>query len=789
VKFTTNEAPETTIKTAKCWNGEMALDGDAANCPPRPSPVPEPTPPESVSSFLAGTRISTSNGEVSIESLSVGDKVLSFDPNSLKTSEDRVEKIYTKIADEYYFLKFDNGSELKVTAHHPIFINNKIFVEVRDLKVNDQVWTTTIPTKIISIQKVNSENKVYNLKISNNKTYFANGIGVHNKSNNSTNNDSSSCYSGGGCWVGQSDQQGTCIGNGTENGGYCCKNGAFKEGKCEVKSPLPQPTLTANLVRITYYRFNGSNVSCDATNQTVFSTQNIPEGSYESETDCFRAHQEDFKKASSKGGVFYKNNGDECVRDNQCPKGSYCAKSGFSEGQYTKSACTPEANKNIISLTKQCLQSGSKYVLADVYKESGGERIVFSGQGCTPPAEDLAYNTFVKDHKDIGSQLKADLDFILGYQGMTSNDILARGLAAADLLTFGSVVNLGKVNAKQNQLVGDQVNFDRVEAAARVGITVAGELLVGAPALAMATGGTFALSGATYIGGVSVLPAATGALALVEKIAENPNVKIATDLVTIGGFVQQGIACNNGDQDACANMFACSQIVGCLEAISKAGINLVEKPIESFVGNSIMRSLKNNPIYLEEETKLVEEIIKPVDKYIDQIPLPGPGPRCAGSRGGWCGFSSFLTETVSNEKGFNATSYQLADVAQTGKLPRLTRHAFSVVEGKGTSYLVDQTVGQFVNPVTGEIGGQFGGYGLLKNNKVTGQVSNTVIEKLINNGYVELTEKNMTEYLKLLTGNTPDSALSILQTSKVLPIDDVTITPRLMKNFYNVVNK
>jgi hypothetical protein len=226
VKFTTNEAPETTIKTAQCWNGDMAPDGDSANCPPKPSPVPEPTPPESVSSFLAGTKISTSKGEVSIESLSVGDNVLSFDPNSLKTSEDRVEKIYTKIADEYYFLKFDNGSELKVTAHHPIFTNKKLFIEVKNLKLGDEVWTTNISTKIISIQKINQQNKVFNLKVSNNQTYFANGIGVHNKNPDSVKKEPGSCI--GGCVV----TGGICISSGSEFGGSCCQGGNLVDGKC-----------------------------------------------------------------------------------------------------------------------------------------------------------------------------------------------------------------------------------------------------------------------------------------------------------------------------------------------------------------------------------------------------------------------------------------------------------------------------------------------------------------------------------------------------------------------------
>ncbi|MEK7587208.1 MAG: hypothetical protein AAB457_00050, partial [Patescibacteria group bacterium] len=169
-----------------------------------PSVAPTPTVPSGPSSFLAGTNIWTPNGLIPIETMQTGDAVYSFDPETQKIDIDYVEKVLTRISDHYYTIRLRDGIELFVTEKHPIYRgagyrspywNEDVavgtpqyegFEVVKHLRVGNTIYTFKGPTfkgaAIVSIVRFDSLSvPVFNLVVAGARTYFANGVAVHNK--------------------------------------------------------------------------------------------------------------------------------------------------------------------------------------------------------------------------------------------------------------------------------------------------------------------------------------------------------------------------------------------------------------------------------------------------------------------------------------------------------------------------------------------------------------------------------------------------------------------------------
>jgi len=128
-----------------------------------------------VGCFIKGTRIMTPKGEVSIERLKVGDFVVSFDEER-KMKFSKVTGLMKQKVDKLICL---NG---RVTAseEHPFRTNNG-FKKLGKLKEGDLIWTIIGWTKVHSLLTFYKTVSVYNLSVSGDETYFANGYGVHNK--------------------------------------------------------------------------------------------------------------------------------------------------------------------------------------------------------------------------------------------------------------------------------------------------------------------------------------------------------------------------------------------------------------------------------------------------------------------------------------------------------------------------------------------------------------------------------------------------------------------------------
>lgn len=140
--------------------------------------------------FRAGTMISTIMGDKPIEEIQVGDIV--------KTAHGYypVHNILTRKASkkETMCIKVDGVLPIYTTAEHPIWVrrvnhvsngkyiyNDAYWLNARDIaphdcvKLVDDTWV-----EVTSVQFLNTEYDVYNLTITENPTYYANGILVHN---------------------------------------------------------------------------------------------------------------------------------------------------------------------------------------------------------------------------------------------------------------------------------------------------------------------------------------------------------------------------------------------------------------------------------------------------------------------------------------------------------------------------------------------------------------------------------------------------------------------------------
>ena len=140
--------------------------------------------------FKAGTMVSTLIGDKPIEEIQIGDMV--------KTAHGYypVRNVLSRRASkkETMCIKVDGTLPIYTTVEHPIWVrrvdhvsngkyiyNDAYWLNARDLaphdcvKLIDDTWT-----EVISVQFLNTEYDVYNLTITENPTYYANGILVHN---------------------------------------------------------------------------------------------------------------------------------------------------------------------------------------------------------------------------------------------------------------------------------------------------------------------------------------------------------------------------------------------------------------------------------------------------------------------------------------------------------------------------------------------------------------------------------------------------------------------------------
>jgi hypothetical protein len=132
--------------------------------------------------FSDDTKVISSNGEIEISKIKIGDEVISFDENgNLHNSIVTKTFHHTENVSDLYRYSLENGKYLDITKNHPVLTEKNEFVEIGNLLVGDYLITDKNErTKIVSIEFL-KQDFTYNISVEPNSTYIANGIRVHNK--------------------------------------------------------------------------------------------------------------------------------------------------------------------------------------------------------------------------------------------------------------------------------------------------------------------------------------------------------------------------------------------------------------------------------------------------------------------------------------------------------------------------------------------------------------------------------------------------------------------------------
>ncbi len=126
--------------------------------------------------FPAGTPVETRNGLRAIESLDIGDEVLSLDDDGAMRYCP-ISRTHKTVECGYYLI----NSTIRVTGSHPFRIGDE-WVKVQDLTVGAVLLGRNLePVVVESIALVDVPVRVYNIEVSGAHTFFAGGVLVHNK--------------------------------------------------------------------------------------------------------------------------------------------------------------------------------------------------------------------------------------------------------------------------------------------------------------------------------------------------------------------------------------------------------------------------------------------------------------------------------------------------------------------------------------------------------------------------------------------------------------------------------
>ncbi|MBO5382959.1 MAG: hypothetical protein J6A30_01530 [Ruminococcus sp.] len=127
-----------------------------------------------------------------IETIKVGDLVLSTDPDTLKTEYKPVLETYIRKIDRLVHLII-SGEEINATADYPFYVQGKGFINAGNLLVDDTLVSVNgedLSVDDCYIEECDFPTTVYNFQVEDYHTYFVSqsAVWVHNadyKSNRS----------------------------------------------------------------------------------------------------------------------------------------------------------------------------------------------------------------------------------------------------------------------------------------------------------------------------------------------------------------------------------------------------------------------------------------------------------------------------------------------------------------------------------------------------------------------------------------------------------------------------
>ena len=117
---------------------------------------------------------------LAIEKIKSGDKVISTDPETMKTSPKTVLETYIREVTTLVHLTV-NGEEIVTTVDHPFYVKNQGFIKAGELIVGDELLD--VNGNVLLVEKFNVELtddsvKVYNFQVEDYHTYHVSGLGV-----------------------------------------------------------------------------------------------------------------------------------------------------------------------------------------------------------------------------------------------------------------------------------------------------------------------------------------------------------------------------------------------------------------------------------------------------------------------------------------------------------------------------------------------------------------------------------------------------------------------------------
>ncbi|HBL84589.1 MAG TPA: hypothetical protein DDZ99_06745, partial [Clostridiales bacterium] len=134
--------------------------------------------------FVAGTLVSTENGNKPIEEIKAGDLVWSENPETGEKALKRVMQTFVNETDVLVHV-FIGEQEIITTEEHPFWVEGKGWVDAAELQIGDIVRTNNDQTLFVCkiyVEKLSSPVKVYNFEVEDFHTYYVgdDSILVHN---------------------------------------------------------------------------------------------------------------------------------------------------------------------------------------------------------------------------------------------------------------------------------------------------------------------------------------------------------------------------------------------------------------------------------------------------------------------------------------------------------------------------------------------------------------------------------------------------------------------------------
>ncbi len=139
--------------------------------------------------FPAGTLVSTPHGAQAIQTLHVGDTVLSENPATGKVEPEAVQAVITDPVSPLIVVDLSDGSAITVTADHPFWLDGGMmapeagWIQAGDLLLGDRLRTPTgADVVVLGVRRGVGQAAVYTLTVTKDHTFFVGAarVLVHN---------------------------------------------------------------------------------------------------------------------------------------------------------------------------------------------------------------------------------------------------------------------------------------------------------------------------------------------------------------------------------------------------------------------------------------------------------------------------------------------------------------------------------------------------------------------------------------------------------------------------------